>query len=394
MRLNPTKLVGFFSVAAVLLGAAVFVSWLLFGRSLNKDVRRMIGTMSGLTSVQADAELTMSHVNSVPIFPLPSADLSMDWIARSELDLSNKPQITSDTVFRLLSSVSGAAAGGELKQTSTGWSIDLTQAPNYGGLNLEPLANSWITVPSTFPLAQLLGQEPVHTLTTDDLATLENVLGQIDLVNVPKTGVVTIIDGDPCLPYDFTVNQDGMRTLLVDWWEIRHQAKIDPSSYAIIQADLDSMKSVQGTLWIGKRSFLLHKATVVGPNFTFHLAFTHFNDPVTVTAPSGAIDIRSVLTRLGFNVGALPTASGATASGASSYATSFGSLPTSGSVAGAATNDDPDGDGLTNIQERFYGTDPNNPDTDGDGMSDGAEVAAGRNPKGPGSLFSFGVLGQ
>ena len=36
--------------------------------------------------------------------------------------------------------------------------------------------------------------------------------------------------------------------------------------------------------------------------------------------------------------------------------------------------DDPDGDGLTNLQEYLNGTDPKNPDTDGDGLSDGDEV--------------------
>ena len=35
---------------------------------------------------------------------------------------------------------------------------------------------------------------------------------------------------------------------------------------------------------------------------------------------------------------------------------------------------DPDGDGLTNLEEFQNGTDPNNPDTDGDGVSDGDEV--------------------
>jgi len=43
-------------------------------------------------------------------------------------------------------------------------------------------------------------------------------------------------------------------------------------------------------------------------------------------------------------------------------------------------DDDPDGDGLTNLQEFQYGTDPYNPDTDGDGVPDGAELAAGTDP--------------
>ncbi len=47
---------------------------------------------------------------------------------------------------------------------------------------------------------------------------------------------------------------------------------------------------------------------------------------------------------------------------------------------------DRDNDGLTNVDEKKYGTDPLNPDTDGDSYKDGDEVRAGYNPKGPGKL--------
>ncbi len=41
---------------------------------------------------------------------------------------------------------------------------------------------------------------------------------------------------------------------------------------------------------------------------------------------------------------------------------------------GESGSADPDKDGLTNDQEKEFGTDPHNPDTDGDGLSDGDEV--------------------
>lgn len=51
---------------------------------------------------------------------------------------------------------------------------------------------------------------------------------------------------------------------------------------------------------------------------------------------------------------------------------------------------DSDQDGLTNEEEKSYGTDPKNPDTDDDGYSDGAEVSAGYNPlkKAPGDKLT------
>ena len=54
---------------------------------------------------------------------------------------------------------------------------------------------------------------------------------------------------------------------------------------------------------------------------------------------------------------------------------------------GLTHTEDNDNDGLTDYAEtKWYGTDPNNPDTDGDGFKDGAEVLNGYKPKGDGKL--------
>lgn len=52
-------------------------------------------------------------------------------------------------------------------------------------------------------------------------------------------------------------------------------------------------------------------------------------------------------------------------------------------------NLDSDKDGLTDVLEKTYGTDPKNSDTDGDGYADGIEIKNNYNPKGSGRLSTF-----
>jgi hypothetical protein len=57
-------------------------------------------------------------------------------------------------------------------------------------------------------------------------------------------------------------------------------------------------------------------------------------------------------------------------------------------IPGSDPNGDPDGDGLTNLQEIADGTDPLNMDTDGDTFPDGLELALGSDPLDPLSIPS------
>ncbi|WP_214084342.1 PEGA domain-containing protein [Methanoculleus sp.] len=52
-------------------------------------------------------------------------------------------------------------------------------------------------------------------------------------------------------------------------------------------------------------------------------------------------------------------------------------------IAAAGTEDDPDGDGLSNLDEQTYGTDPLSADTDDDELSDAAEISMGTDPCNP-----------
>ncbi|WP_332450869.1 PEGA domain-containing protein [Methanoculleus sp.] len=49
-------------------------------------------------------------------------------------------------------------------------------------------------------------------------------------------------------------------------------------------------------------------------------------------------------------------------------------------IVAAGTDDDPDGDGLSNLDEQTYGTDPLSADTDDDGLADADEILMGTDP--------------
>lgn len=67
--------------------------------------------------------------------------------------------------------------------------------------------------------------------------------------------------------------------------------------------------------------------------------------------------------------------------------TSTSEINNPANTSAADANLDSDNDGLTDLEEEIYGTNPNNPDSDGDSYKDGEEVLNGYNPLGPGELI-------
>ncbi|GEM_PF-5497972 len=137
--------------------------------------------------------------------------------------------------------------------------------------------------------------------------------------------------------------------------------KAEESFAQFIPAD----KPLQFNLWVGKRDFYVYQFrfgfdipklpdTSVSGNIVMRITVKDINKPVSIEVPKDVKKMEEV------------------------FGTLFGS-PSTGPK-------DSDGDGLSDTDEIYYGSDQNNPDTDGDSYKDGDEVKNGYDPRGSGKL--------
>lgn len=150
-----------------------------------------------------------------------------------------------------------------------------------------------------------------------------------------------------------------------------------------------------GEMWIGTRDYYLYRmrlrfkyddGTRAG-YFSVTANFSRFNEPSVMDVPVQGVDdvseiVESLLPSFKDH---LPLAKDGLVPRGQRKEDEVG-LPIDIDNEG---DDDSDKDGLPDVLEHFYGSDPANPDSDGDGASDGAEVDSGFNPTGAGRLFDF-----
>jgi hypothetical protein len=152
-----------------------------------------------------------------------------------------------------------------------------------------------------------------------------------------------------------------------------------------------------GEMWIGMGDYYLYRMRLRfkyddgkrAGYVSLTANFSQFNEIPVIEAPtSGVQDATQVVASMlpGFKEHLPLAKEGQVPWGTAAEEEGIGGLPIKVNDSG---QDDPDQDGLPNVLEKFYGSDPNNPDTDGDGVKDGEEVNRGDNPTGAGKLFDF-----
>ncbi len=180
---------------------------------------------------------------------------------------------------------------------------------------------------------------------------------------------VALINSKVIARYAYSINNDKFVDYLVTKG-LATKTKADE-----IRAQLKDRVTIGGSIWVDTLAMLpamitmninTKSSSTSYTNVALSVLFNSFNQPVIISVPANAVDMKSYKS-------------------SSSVSSAVASLESS------VSNSDTDGDGLSNIdEETIWMTNPLSSDTDGDGYPDNTEVINGYNPNGTGKLDSDG----
>lgn len=241
------------------------------------------------------------------------------------------------------------------------------------------------------------------------------------------------IQGIDTVKYSMTVASSGVDAFLSAIKPLLSSRGMTDSQVTQLAATLKQGGDIQGFVWIGKKDYQLYQVQFIVNTpqskttklIAVSLTLWDHNSDLKVELPTPVKPLDTVLLELQRNGSALTdettepaqistqlteeeiaaeeaiieeeattntsTSVNATtntnvAASSNINATDDGAVTVPGNDPQTSPTADPDADGLTNVQEEQYGTDPNDSDSDDDGFSDGDEVRNGYDPSGDGKL--------
>ncbi len=400
------KTLGFIVLGVAIVLSVTFASYIVLTEFRPEDeLRRMLVAMSEIDTVRQKTAFSWSRDEDerVNTTIYASGQLNLENIAKIEhgtrfrvvrltrnkdySDLSGEIRALEDTTYLTYDPPGPEVPGVDFSKERLWISFDAGDLPAWGSIL------PGIEIP--------IAQADRHTAwTPESIAKLRALLRIADVFHVSFDGETETIGDVETRILDAQFDSDALRAFLREIIRIKSDRPLTDSEYVLVEEQASALERLTIRMWIGVDDHLLYRFQAAGAfpekegtnliPVDILVQFSDFNEPFEVQAPEeeNVLPLQEVL---GATFGLLPESeeAGGLQGTADQVIVSDDTahLPTSE----VEISNDPDNDGLDNILEQFYGTDPNHPDTDGDGFSDGEEVLNGRNPRGEGSLFGFGL---
>ena len=274
--------------------------------------------------------------------------------------------------------------------------LKITELPDLGFINLDSLQKEWIKI----DIEALKKENSLIDMEIASSSVLEAkkekltaLLNSKDFFQIGEEFDDEVIDGNDSYHYRLDISQENQYNFTVALLDALYEDGVDDSSKAEIRESLNKKNFPGLHLWVSKKDYLPTKISFANTSkddagkiigkIDLSLFFKNYNQTVKVEAPESSKSFQEIFSEI---FGSLM------AEDADQVYWQDDEMFTEepgqeGSIEAMFTDADTDGDGLSDQEEMFLGTDINKADTDDDGYPDGAEIEAGYNPLGEGKFM-------
>jgi hypothetical protein len=273
-----------------------------------------------------------------------------------------------------------------------------TVPEDFGSFRLDRYTDRWLglSLADVLEVVDLPLLSGARGLSEEDQAFLMRQIAVTPFVTVVNRLQNDTIDDQTMLHYEIRPEVLLLKDFYMTEEKVRRGRELSSKERQDVDKFFANIQPETGEMWIGRTDYYLYRirlrfryddGTRSGV-FSVIADLSNFNEQILIDRPEGDIEdvqpiIKSLLPGI---VNHLPMAAIGSQQVVDDEETSGGII-----LEGLIGDSDTDGDGLTDMLEAFYGSDPSNTDTDGDGINDGDEVSQGLNPTGKGRLFDFGL---
>lgn len=331
---------------------------------------------------------------------LVSVATGVDIVMRTDLDFFVILKPASRTEFEIVQGAGASASklAGESRRKEGRHYMKLDETGRLEADVASRVKGKWIVSDRPFldfvipPDERALAEKP---LDVSGVVAMGVALAEVDLFRVTKALPDDEIGGAKARHYAVELDMEAVSALLLKLRELRTGRPVEAEDVLAVTETVLRWGQPMGEVWVAKRGGKFAKIELVtaldgdGSSGAVGgaVTFSKFGQRPVIEAPQ-AEEIEDVLGPIFTK--RLDLAGGREIASAEPPP-SQGLGISAKEQAVVEQNADADGDGLTDVQEFFYGADAWNPDTDADGWSDGLEVEKGMNPIGPGTLYGFGL---
>lgn len=371
------------------------------------EVRRMLFAMSRLKTVNESGGFSWTMSGNGPVARTTlytSGQINLEDLTRLEhdtkfrsvflgqtnqyTDLSGEWKVIDDKTFLTYAPPGPNVKGVSFAQDGTWVSFEPGEFLSWGSI-----------VPGmVLPIAT----SKDHVLwSPESLKQLRMLIARADVFSVVFNGKLETIQNHQTRVIDARLDPDATKSFLFNVLRARDTREPSDDDRLLVDAQATALSHLSVRMWIGAQDHLLYRIELNGNMaqtnrdakipVDVRVEFFDFNKPFVATSPNVSQPFTTIFQNA---FGSLPLNKFLVGDGLDRPVSSQREMLTQGvqlQVQQIQTAEDPDHDGLDNILETFYGTNPNKADTDGDGVNDGEEVRRGTNPRGKGSLFGFGL---